>query len=158
MGNKEKRSRPDFKNRNISLPETDFLKGKLMMVYSGADTQRETLSPAAVEWSGVEGSVRSANFKPLSDSCQRRSGKRKASRRGHRQEDHYRTLATRHYDSKTLIKLSFRGLVGRVVRRHCCALRGRIEGKVIENEGWDFLLGAEKTLLSCYKKWCKMIR
>lgn len=51
---KEKRSRPDFKNRNISLPETDFLKGKLMMVYSGADsTQWDTLSPAR-QWSEVE--------------------------------------------------------------------------------------------------------
>lgn len=40
--------------------------------------------------------------------------------------------------SKTLIKLSFGGLVGRVVRRYCCALRGWIEGKVIENEGWDW--------------------
>lgn len=112
-------------------------------------------------------SLQAAKFKPLSTA--RDVLEEKASRRGHLQEDHYRTLATCHYDFEKIYSLNIHlevwrtGKHGRVshvmLRVHA---GGRTAGAVIESDDWDrasFML--QKRLCSRVtegEKRCKMIR
>lgn len=75
-----------MQKKKIRLPETDFLRGKVMILH-GVSEER---SQSAGEGSEVE--LSPAKFKPLSAV----RGVVKAPRRGHKREDHYRTLATCH--------------------------------------------------------------
>lgn len=153
-----------IKTRIISLPDTVFLRGKVMIL------DREVEKIKISEWDScsrgaAKRCLQAAKFKPLS--TVRGVVEEKASRRGHQQEDHYRTLATCHYDfEKMLIKHSFGGLADRQTRAcvPCNAAHARRGSDCGSSDRkWRlesrFLHAAEETLLSCYReKRCKMIR
>lgn len=122
------------KNRTTSLPDTVFLRGKDIILYREAKKAATGTLAVVKQWSGAECCLQAAKFKPLSTV----SGvveEKKAPRRGHQQEDHYRTLATCHYDfGKMLIKHSFRGLAdrqnaGRVFHVALRSAGARLRGK-----------------------------
>lgn len=151
-----------FKNKDISIPETDFLKGKVMILYSEARAATGYLLSLGSE---VEAScLRSAKFKPLSDNCQRRSGRESieawpSTGRSLQQDISDMPL----WLLKCSLNIHLEVLLIRQTRAcvHCIAALGGAGLKKSDRKcslRFYFLLGAEKTLLSYYKKLCKMIR
>lgn len=80
-----------------SLPETDFLSGKV--IFSQQRSQKQWVG--YLQSLGGEVKASTKYLQQSSNHCQttvRAVVEEKASRRGHQQENHYRTLATSHYD------------------------------------------------------------
>lgn len=151
------------KFKNTSLPETDFLKGKVMILYREARSRElDTCSPFR-QWSEGEQSTisKSSNH---SQTTIRGVVEEKASRRGHQQEESLQDISDMPlWLLKCSLNIHLEVLLIRQTRA-CVLCTAALVGARLKRSDRKcrlrlyFLLRVEKTLLSYYKKWCKMIR
>lgn len=147
------------KNRTTSLPDTVFLRGKVIILYreSKKSSDWDTCSREAVKWSRM---LSTGSKVQTIVNCQRRSGREKSTEAWPSTGRSLQDISDMPlWLRKMLIKHSFRGLAdrqnaGRVFHVALRSAGARLRGKwsKVTARALYFLHGAEKTLLSCYRR------